>query len=470
MKHIVYSISAFVCTAMLLLQPNTATAQHTNSLYFLEKTPFHTKWNPAMAPSRSGIGGPFSNFGMSFRSDLALSDIFYPTNGELLNVLHPDLPQADKDAFLAKLTDGANFGMDMGMDLFNIGLKFGKMYLTVGSTMKNDFGMGLPKDFFGLFMNGPASNGNLDLSSFNMNAMSYIKSGVGLSLKLSDKLSIGATANYLMGLSDIKLGFDQFTVNTSNTSWQVNTKGNLRVVTPEFVKLQYDSEGYLDFKNSDQMIDNTYFDNFGDKLKNDFTGTLPTAGTGLSFDFGLTFKPLSFLTISAAVLDMGSISWKEDCINQAKSNGSFTFNGADFSNEGSDMSEALVDLMHLQKVQSPEAYKTKLTTKLNIGAEVGLPGNKLSLGVLSQTGITQNGKYQDFMFSANLKPASLIQTALTYSLLHGEMSALGAAVNLKLLFINLYLSADYIPLKVTPQMMPINNSYFNFETGFNLMF
>ena len=196
----------------------------------------------------------------------------------------------------------------------------------------------------------------------------------------------------------------------------------------------------------------------------------PTAGTGLSFDFGLTFKPLSFLTISAAVLDMGSISWKEDCINQAKSNGSFTFNGADFSNEGSDMSEALVDLMHLQKVQSPEAYKTKLTTKLNIGAEVGLPGNKLSLGVLSQTGITQNGKYQDFMFSANLKPASLIQTALTYSLLHGEMSALGAAVNLKLLFINLYLSADYIPLKVTPQMMPINNSYFNFETGFNLMF
>jgi len=43
-------------------------------------------------------------------------------------------------------------------------------------------------------------------------------------------------------------------------------------------------------------------------------------------------------------------------------------------------------------------------------------------------------------------------------------------VNLKLLLFNVFVAADYIPLKVTPQFIPINNSYFNLQTGFNIMF
>ncbi len=475
MKRIVYSLTTLAITASLCIQALPVKAQQVNSLYFLEKTPFHTKWNPAMAPSRSGIGGPGSSMGFSFHSDLAFSDIFYPSadGSKLLNLLHPDLPQTDRDAFLSNMGESANFGSTMNMDLFNLGLKLGKAYITIGSSMSNDFGIGMPKDFFKLFMNGPGgAGGTLDLKSMNINAMSYIKTGIGLSLKLGDKLSVGATANYLAGLSDIRLGFDQFSVNTSGSAWTVNTKGNLRVIAPEFINLQYDNEDYLDFNNMDQTIDDSYFSSFMDNVSSDPMGTLPIAGSGLSLDLGLTYKPLNFLTISAAVLDFGSIKWKQECINQAKSDGTFTYDGQDLNNGGNseDISDQLVDMMHLKKENSPEAYSSKLTTKLNIGAEIGIPSNKLSFGILSQTGFAENGRYQDFMLSANLKPMSLIQTALTYSLLHGEMSSFGAAVNIKLLFLNLFVAADYIPLKVTPQYIPINNSYFNFQTGFNLMF
>jgi len=138
--------------------------------------------------------------------------------------------------------------------------------------------------------------------------------------------------------------------------------------------------------------------------------------------------------------------------------------------ENKDLTGQLVDMMNLKKEANPEAYTSKLTTKINIGAEIGLPSNKLSLGVLSQTGIAENGTYQDFMASLNIKPNSLLQTAFTYSLLHGEMSSLGCAVNLKLLLFNVFVAADYVPLKINKQFIPINNSYFNLQTGFNLMF
>lgn len=471
MKRIIFSLTILLTGALLFLSTERASAQMVNSLYFLEKTPFHMKWNPAMAPSRTGIGVPGSNFGLTMYSDLAFSDLFYPSNdGRLLNVLHPDLPQADKDDFIEGLGSAANFGMKMNMDLFNLGLKLGGIYFTVGSSLVTDMGIGVPKDMFKLIMSGPGLNGTLDMTEMNVNSLTYLKTGAGLSLKLGKMLSIGGSVNYLMGISDMRLGFDNFKINANGSSWTVNTQGNLRLIAPDFVKLQYDADGYVDFANSGEMIDNSSFETFGDDPYNNVMNAV--AGTGLSFDLGLTFKPLKFLTLSAAVIDFGSIKWNTENINQAKSTGTFTYSGTDMSaeDEGSDIGAQLVDMMHLKKVDNPEAYSSKLTTKINIGAEIGLPSNKLSLGVLSQTGMAENGKYQDFMASLNIKPGSLLQTALTYSLLHGEMSSFGAAVNMKLLFVNVFVAADYIPLKINKQFIPINNSYFNLQTGVNLMF
>jgi hypothetical protein len=359
--------------------------------------------------------------------------------------------------------------MSMNMDLFNLGLKMGKVYFTLGSSMVTDMGIGIPKDFFKLIMSGPGLNGVIDLSNMNINALSYVKTGAGLSIKFGDFLSVGGTVNYLAGISDMRLGFDNFKINATGSSWDIQTQGKLRLIMPEFVKLQYDDQGYIDFNKAGDMIDQDYLNNFSSDVQNNAMNSI--AGTGLSFDLGLTLKPLKFLTLSAAVIDFGSIKWKPENINQARSSGSFTFSGTDLSGGGgSDLSGQLVDMMHLKKDENAEAYVSKLTTKLNIGAEIGLPNNKLSLGVLSQTGISEYGNYQDFMASLNIKPGSLLQTALTYSLLHGEMSAIGAAVNVKLLFLNVFAAADYIPLKVNKQFVPINNSYFNFQTGVNLMF
>jgi hypothetical protein len=144
--------------------------------------------------------------------------------------------------------------------------------------------------------------------------------------------------------------------------------------------------------------------------------------------------------------------------------------GSNNEETGNQFAEQLQEMVRFEEVSITEGYTTRLTTKLNVGAEAGILKNHITLGLLSQTGFAENGVYQDLMVSANLKPGSMLQTAFTYSLLHGSLSSFGTAINVKLLFLNIFLAADYIPLKYTPQMVPISNSYFNMQMGVNFMF
>jgi len=465
MKRIILSVTSILTVALLFVAAQRIQAQQVNSLYFLEKTPFHTKWNPAMAPSRPGIGIGVSSISLNVHSDLAMSDIFYPStdgSGQLWTILHPALGSDVKTAFLDGLNDVSNIGGGMSMDLLNLGMKFGKLYLTINSSINTDMGIGLPKDLFKFVMLGTNSvGGPLDLSSLNVNAMMYAKAGLGLSLKLNEKLSVGVAANYLIGLANMRLGFDQFSIAASGSGLNITTQGDLRLTAPTGIALQYDADGKLNGFN----VDNNLMTNVQSNPMS------AQAGKGMSFDAGLTFKPLNFLTLSAAVIDFGSITWNAANISQAKSNGTFTYNGANLSGGAtSSMTDQLTGMMNLQEYTDVQAYTTKLTTKINVGLEAGVLNNHVTLGVLSQTGLSEFGNYQDYMASLNLKPGSLLQMALSYSLLHGEMSSFGAALNLKLLLFNVFVAADYIPLKVNPSFIPINNSYFNLQTGFNLMF
>ena len=463
MKRIIVSVTSILTVALLFVATQRIQAQQVNSLYFLEKTPFHTKWNPAMAPSRPGIGVGISSISLNVHSDLAMSDLFYPSadGTQLYTVLHPSV---DKNAFISGLNDVSNIGGGMSMDLLNLGLKFGGLYLTFNSSVNTDMGIGLPRDLFKFIMLGTNSSGSaLDLSALNINAMMYAKAGVGLSVKLGKMLSVGASANYLMGLADMRLGFDQFSIASSGSALNITTKGDLRLTAPKAIGMEFNPDGTFKTINFDK--------NYLTNVQSDPMGNLPQSGKGMSFDVGLTFKPLNFLTLSAAVIDFGSITWDPASISQAKSNGTFTYTGADLNGGGTtSMTEQLTNFMNLQEYTDVQAYTTKLTTKINVGVEAGAFNNHITIGLLSQTGISDNGNYQDYMASLNLKPGSLLQTSLSYSLLHGEMSSFGAAVNLKLLLFNLFVAADYIPLKVTPQYIPINNSFFNLQTGFNLMF
>jgi len=463
MKHKILSLQ--ICIVLTIVGmfgiSGKISAQEVNSLYFLDNTPMHTQWNPAMAPKHSSVGIGLSNVSLGFQSDLAFSDLFTPSSdGKTLYTFLS--PNVDKNDFISKLKDVSSINFNSSMDFINIGFRLLNNYFTFHSGLNVDFGGGIPKDFFKMFMLGMDKNTtstNFDLTKTKVNAMAYAKIGVGYSMNIGSKLSVGINANYLYGIADMRMGFDQLTVNASQTNWTVTTKGYLQMAAPEQISFEYKDDGYLD------KIQKT----------GNFT-SLPHAGSGMSIDLGATFKPLSILKLSASITDIGSIKWNKDCVQRAKSSGTFAFNGVDLNDENEqsttskDVIQNFRDMAHFQKDNTFSTYSSSLTTKMNLGGEVGFLNDRISAGLLSQTCFASDGTYENIMISANAKPISIIQAALTYSLLHGKQSAIGAAVNAKLLFFDLFFAADCIPTKFSPQMIPINNSYFNTEFGLNVMF
>lgn len=441
-------------------------AQKVNSLYFLENTAMHTRMNPAMAPKHSSVGLGMSNIALSMESDLAFSDLFFlGSDGSLISFMHPD---TDKALFLSNLGEVSGIGGSLNMEIMNVGIRIKQSYISFHSGIYMEMGLGMPKDFFRLFMLGMDANQTstqFDLSPLQVNARAYNKTGLGFSTAIGKIFSLGVNLDYLSGLGDVNMSFDELSIHASDRQWNVVSKGRMRYTGPKQLKFVYDTDNYMEGIETEEGSDMNFME-------------FMSVGRGFSLDVGMTAKPLAFLNLSASLCDLGYIRWNKDYVQQAYSNETFSFTGLDM---GGDFSENEEDenklgdqfqaLIRMSQDASTASFVSRLTGKLNLGAEAGILDNRLSLGILSQTAFSDQGLvYQDFMLAANFKPGSMLQTALTYSLLHGKMSSFGAALNLKLAFINLFMAADFIPTIYSPQMIPVNNSRFNLQTGLNVMF
>jgi hypothetical protein len=463
MKRLNITFRSLLPTAFLVCAAVSANAQTTNSMYFLEQTAVNNKLNPALTADRTYVGAGITNMGLSVYSDLAYSDIFKPneSTGKLDWFLNSSV---DANDWLEGVGDLSNFSVKTDIDILNMGMKIGKNFLTLNAGIHTDMGMGIPKDFLKFFVLGmdeSASSATFNMTDMNVSAFMYGKFGIGLSRKFGN-ISVGITANYLQGIADMQMGFDQLTMTTSSGKVDVVSKGYCKLAAPDIFSLQYGDDGYLSGINTP--------DNFSDVAG--MATSLQKCGSGLSFDAGVSAKVLDFLTVSAAVTDLGSIKWSKDAINMATANGTFEWTGQDFQDESDNngITDQFAEMIHFTKEENAKAYVTKLTTKINLAAEASFLNEHLSLGLLSQSGIAENGNYQNFMVAANLKPTKSLQAALTYSSWDGKSSALGAAINAKLLFFNWFMAADFIPMKVTPQFIPVNNLAINFQTGLNFMF
>lgn len=464
------SITIFF-TIIFTLNAFFINAQRVNSLYFLENTPLNARLNPSMPPIYSGFGIGMSNFTLNFQSDIAFNDLFYSgENDEQHRFMNPGI---DKNIFINNLNDISSLNLSTNMDLFNLGIRINKInYISLHSGIYIDAGLGLPKDFFVLFMKGledETNSSSLNLTGLNLEAMLYSKTGIGFSTQIGKNISVGIGVNRLNGFINASLDFDNFKIDVSETEWDISTDGYFQLAGPKDLMLKYSEEGYLN------GIESGYNMNSSGEMATTFN-SVSEVGSGYSFDFGITVKALDFVTISASLTDLGSIMWHGDYIQKARSKGSFIYQGEMINGNNIDSEEdisidkQIQELARFRKVDGVDSYNTSLTTKLNIGAELEILKNKFSFGVLSQSGFTEDGNYNDIMVSANIKPSSYFQTALTYSRLHGETNSFGAAANVKLYFFNFFMAADYMPLNYTSNTQPVKESFYKLQMGLNFMF
>lgn len=448
MKNFLHAILSVV---LLFVVSNELTAQQLRTSYFMDKSIVRTNMNPALRPARGYINIPaISGIGMSFNSNaLTVDNIFAKKDGKVVTFLDPSV-SADK--FLSSLKERNNLNFDFFTNVLGFGFYSGKGFITFDVTIRGEGAVSLPKELFEFAKLGSGVEGRkYDMKDLRLKATAYADIALGYSRKINEKLTVGAKLKYIAGITDIDMQMDEMSVNFNANEWNVRTKGTVNG-TMKGLKPELETE------DGKEYFDNFDFDGFG------------LGGSGFGIDLGATYKLLPNLTLSAAVVDLGFISWSGANTVTGTAAANYKFSGFDITS-GDDAADDLLEdfgkLTRFEQVES-KSRTTSLRTTINVGGEYAFLNNTLSVGLLSSTQIRSTDTFSELTASGNWRPLSWLAATVSYSFVHSKFKTVGCALNLSPSWINMYIGTDYILGKVTPQFVPISQKCANIYFGLGI--
>lgn len=448
-----------------------------HSLYYMETVPQTTLLNPARQP----------------RCDVYVAipgvNIFV---GESTNLSPTDFVQKSGNEWLTPLRNGFdynelydNYKSQMAVDvataveLLNFGWRTNAgNYITISVSERITADVALPSDLLKIADKGLPNGTLLNLSKLCVNAQAYSEIAASYSRAFGDKWTFGARAKLLAGIGTVRTKNDKFDLYTSRDQWTVTTDFEVRTSLPLVERDMLDENGIIEV----DSLEFREFDETSDALK--YVLSLKNPGFGL--DLGATYQFNDKVQFSAAVTDLGFISWRRD-VNTFKSKGEFLFEGIEYCLDNEehrdDFENALDDCLdsleqNIKLTVKHSKFKTALTPSIYIGAEYK-PFYFLSLGFLSHTKFYPVGRAnQDFNVSASLNPyKSPLTGTLGYTINVMGKSSFHCGFSLRAGVVQLYTMLDYIPLKYNNYDfdgddvdIPHNISNFNVSFGMNLVF
>ena len=454
----------------LFLRISTVSGQQSNSLYYMDRIPQSAQLNPGIQPKCGfylGLPG-FSSLEVNAGNNaLGFLDVFKPNMvGDSLGYRKDVLNKLDKNILL--------FG-DLRQDWLSFGFRVNESYFTFAISERIETSGILPKDLIRLTLNGnmqnfsdPAKSYNFDLSGLGLNATWYREYALGYSKEINENLTFGLRARLLFGKANITTTTAITLPQTDMSLWKANANLELKSSVPT-LHVTYKSDGKIDSTELKQ--------NNSDALLDKLNSYNPTNNKGIGLDFGIVLKPISILTFSASILDIGYIHWKNN-IHSLSYNGPVTFKGLPASvSDTIDRMQALVDTFkNLKYRHNQDDYITTLSPKLYVGAHLQLV-KFLGVGFLSRFQMMESSIRSQYTLSLNLTSAKFIGTTLSYTLADGMTDNFGIAMNLNFGPLQWYISSDRIPLYWAANKDPNSSPYipenyknFNIHTGINLVF
>ena len=427
----------------MMMLGGAAQAQYLRSSYFMEGTSARLQLNPGLQPTKGYFNMPIiGSFNMSASSNvLGTSDI--------IDLMDSGSDLYSNDKLFDRLKADNRLNVNLNTDILSFGWYRGKGFWSVNVGLRADFGAELAKDMFSMMrtMNGFAledvagTNQSYSLSNQTLNMKAYAEIGLGYSRRITEKLTVGGRVKVLLGLARAEMNINQFDL-------------NLDVPNPQYVNYaDYESRGELspsdwygshyDYSANGNVITTLKgggmtFDNDGmiDNFDLD-AGDLGIAGSGFGIDLGASYKVWDNLTVSASILDLGFLKWKESETTVATVSGEAhetidasnydRYIGGDFlSFERFDFEEG-----------SPEKVKTKtrLYSTLLLAGEYGLLNNKLSVGAMYTARFAEPKTLNELTFLATFRPKNWLNAAISYSPIQASGKSIGLAVKLGPLFV-----------------------------------
>lgn len=463
---------------IMLVCTLSANAQFLRTSYFMEGTHYRQQLNPALTPTKGYFNLPVIG---AVNATVGSTSLGYQ---DIIDIIDDGDDFYTKPDFMNRLKDNNKLNVNFSTEILSAGWYKGKNFWSFNIGLRTDIGANLTKNMF-TFLNEMETveenwrNSNYDISGQQLNINAYTEIGLGLSRQINSRLTVGARVKALLGIGNMELKLNRVAMSANLPSdQQIN---------------QWSSESYWNSMTPSQAAQaaqelkdkfNNYHANLtvGAELKSSFkglelqeeegkdyvtdfdfdSGKLGIAGYGFGIDLGASYKILDNLTVSASVLDLGFISWSKSSTKIASANpdpidikGSTYANMVDPNNPNTVMNAVNqlqndaqgymdrvtngdvldYDMLQLEVSDAKEPRKSRLASTLVLGAEYGFFNNKLAVGVLSTTRFVQPDALTELTFSANYRPKSWFNVALSYSAIQSAGKSFGLGLKLGPLFV-----------------------------------
>lgn len=420
----------------------SALAQDFETGYFLKSYSHVYRMNPALRPDKSFVSLPVvGGLSMTVGGNIGLDNILYPLdNGKLGTFMHPEITT---DRALSGLKSTNKMTLSGNTNLFSMGFKKGRAFHTIDASIRTINNGVVPYELFS-FMKRGLEDGRLDIPDINFGSSIFLEVAYGLSLQVSEGLTIGARVKYLAGMENSFLKAKNLSVTESNGFWSVSGDAELSMAL---------DGAEIEFREApgqpSDIIDNIDLDDM--KL---------FAGHGMAVDLGFNYEVNPSFRVSASITDLGGISWQNDIM------GKTTGGTWEYNPDSEEPLEDLANLLELHSVNPKNEFRT-LDATARLGVEWDFT-KSLSFGVL--------GKHRFGMISlselrgsANLKLLGVL--SLTGSLAVNDFGVCyGGALLLDCKVFTLYFGMDSVPTKVTPQYIPVSAGTVAMSGGLNITF
>ena len=349
MKKIILSVS-LLCGMALCAQ-----AQNFYTGYFLDNYNYGHHINPSLQPETNYVGigvnlGVDGNVGLS-------SLLFKGPDGTLVTGLNSSVSASE---FIGALPDKLRLGVDDNLPLISVGFRGKKGGCsTIEFNLRTPATISVPKGAFELLKVG-STGSTYDLSGLGADIKAYAEVAYGYSRKIGDKFTVGGKVKALVGLGSESLNVNRMDVTLGEKEWSIKADAELSGAC-SMVDIPLNSEGNLDLGSAK------------------FAGGFSPSGFGAAVDLGATFRPFKGLEISAAVTDLGAISWKTTV--KGTSSSTVTYTGAseeiDLVNDGgsaigeelSGALDKLGDMLKLKGETVSESAMQMIPVNFNVAAK-----------------------------------------------------------------------------------------------------
>ncbi len=467
-KKYIHILVIFLCF-LLSFKTNSVLAQET-ILYNMVRVPQSGHLNLGHLPNCgcfSGIAAPLIGvlppaMQIELRnSGFTYNDAFYLKKTEKGDTLYMRLADVEK-----KLRKTNILSFRAQAHLLSFAIRRPDYYLSFNLTNKTDFRFVFPKMLLSAALHGnwdetKKAPRDIDLSGLNVNLTNYNEFATSFTKGLKN-LNIGGSVKLLFGGFNLSTQKSDLTLHTAPDAFNLSLSSDAIFASSLPVNVIADKDNY---------VDSVSFDDFFKQPLDDF---LFTKNFGLALDFGAQYRINSQLLVSANIIDVGFIRWKQNT-RQYISKHSYKIEGIDFSpgNEIVDFDEYIDSVFNdlednMEKFifrLSDAPYATTLPIKIYLNGNYRL-SPKTSCSLLLRGELFKKKLLPSFTVAFNTQPTRWLSMSLTYSSINYTFDNFGAGIAFTGRNFQLFAIADNIPAIINPK----NYHGTGIRFGMNMLF